>query len=126
MIGFKTARGGCAMKETFGQALREARRSRNVSQRELAREVGVDFSYISKIENDRLPPPAADTIVRICEVLEVPAEELLALKGKMPSDFEDTIGSSPAALKFVNQAQTMDLTEDEWEKLARHLRRLRG
>lgn len=113
------------MKETFGQALREARRAKNVSQRELAREVGVDFSYISKIENDRLPPPAADTIVRICEVLEAPAEELLALKGKMPSDFEDTIGSSPAALKFVNQAQTMDLTEDEWEKLAHHLRRLR-
>lgn len=114
------------MKQTFGQALREARRSKDVSQRELAKKVGVDFSYISKIENGRLPPPAADTIVKICEVLEVPVEELLALKGKMPSDFEETIGSSPAALKFVNQAQAMDLTEDEWEKLAYHLRGLRS
>ena len=114
------------MNQSFGQVLREARRSKNVSQRELAKEVGVDFSYISKIENDRLPPPAADTIVRICDVLEIPVEELLALKGKMPSDFEDAIGSSPAALKFINQAQAMDLSEDEWEKLVRQLRRLRS
>lgn len=114
------------MGQTFGQALREIRRSKDVSQRELAKRVGVDFSYISKIENDRLPPPAADTIVKICSALEVPVEELLALKGKMPSELEDAIGSSPAALKFVKRAQAMDLTEAEWERLTHQLRRLRS
>ena len=113
------------MEQTFGQVLREARRTREMSQRELADQVGVDFSYISKIENDRLPPPAADTIVRICHALEVPVEELLALKGKIPSDFEDAIGSSPTALRFVRRAQAMELTEDEWEELVHALRRLR-
>lgn len=114
------------MEQTFGQALREARRSKGVSQRELAKRVGVDFSYISKIENDRLSPPAADTIVKICHALEVPVEELLALKGKIPSDFEDAIGASPAALKFVRRAQAMELTEEEWEQLTQQLRRLRS
>ena len=47
------------MAKTFGQSLRELRSSKIVSQRELAEKVGVDFSYISKVENDRLPPPAA-------------------------------------------------------------------
>lgn len=114
------------MEQTFGQALRELRRSKDITQRNLAGKVGVDFSYISKIENDRLPPPAADTIVKICNALEVPVEELLALKGKIPSELENTIGSSPAALKFVKQAQTMDLTEAEWKQLTHQLRRLRG
>jgi transcriptional regulator with XRE-family HTH domain len=113
------------MKQTFGQALRELRRSKGLSQRNLAEKVGVDFSYISKIENDRLSPPAADTIVEICNALEVPVEELLALKGKIPSELEDTIGSSPAALKFVRHAQAMDLTEEEWKKLTHQLKRLR-
>jgi transcriptional regulator with XRE-family HTH domain len=113
------------MGQTFGQALRETRRSKGVSQRELAEKVGVDFSYISKIENSRLPPPAADTIVRICTALEVAGEELLALKGKMPSELENAIGSSPAALKFARRAQAMDLSEQEWEELTNQLRRLR-
>ncbi|MFQ5812609.1 MAG: helix-turn-helix domain-containing protein [Anaerolineae bacterium] len=113
------------MEQTFGQALRELRRSKDITQRNLAEKVGVDFSYISKIENDRLPPPAADTIVRICNALEAPPDTLLALSGKIPSELRDTIGSSPAAMQFIRNAQSMGLTETEWEKLTRQLKRLR-
>ena len=114
------------MAQTFGQALRELRRSRNATQRELASKVGVDFSYISKVENDRLPPPSADTIVRICKALSVSSGELLAMTGKMPSQVRQMIGGSPAALKFVQQAHELELTEEEWKKLADSLKRLRG
>jgi transcriptional regulator with XRE-family HTH domain len=114
------------MKQTFGQALRELRRSKGLSQRNLAEEVGVDFSYISKIENDRLSPPAADTIVKICHALEVSPDSLLALSGKIPSELRETIGSSPAAMQFVRSAQSMGLTEDEWKELTKQLKRLRS
>ena len=113
------------MKKTFGQTLRELRRSKGISQRVLAETVGVDFSYISKIENDRLPPPAADTIVKICDALEVPPDSLLALSGKIPSELRDTIGSSPAAMQFIRNAQSMGLTEEEWRELAKQLKQLR-
>ena len=113
------------MEQTFGQALRDLRRSKGVSQRKLAQKVGVDFSYISKIENDRLPPPAADTIVKICEALEAEADTLLALTGKIPSEIADTISSSRAALEFVRSAGSMGLTEEEWAELTVQLRRLR-
>ena len=113
------------MEQTFGQALRELRRSKDITQRNLAEKVGVDFSYISKIENDRLPPPAADTIVRICHALEAPPDTLLALSGKIPSKLRDTIGSSPAAMQFIRSAQSMGLTEAEWERLTKQLKRLR-
>jgi transcriptional regulator with XRE-family HTH domain len=113
------------MEQTFGQALRELRRSKDISQRDLAEKVGVDFSYISKIENDRLPPPAADTIVKICAVLKVPPDMLLTLSGKIPSELRATIGSSPAAMQFIRSAQLMGLTEEEWRELTKQLKRLR-
>jgi HTH-type transcriptional regulator, competence development regulator len=112
--------------KTFGQTLQTLRRSKNVSQRELAEKVGVDFSYISKVENDRLPPPAADTIVKICEALGVPRDELLALTGKMPSDAKEMLSSSTAAQQFIRQAQEMNLTDEEWQALTKRLKRLRN
>ena len=51
---------------TFGQSLRKARRAAGHTQRSLAAGVGVDFSYISKVENDRIPPPAGCGRSRPC------------------------------------------------------------
>ena len=113
------------MEQKFGTLLKEVRRSKQVSQRELAERVGVDFSYISKIENNRLAPPAADTIVKICEALDVPSEVLLAHSGKVSSEIKDAITASPAAVRFMNQIQEMKLTDDEWGKLSANLKKLR-
>lgn len=110
---------------SFGASLRELRRAAGISQRELASRVDVDFSYISKLENDRLPPPSADTVVRICEALGVPPERLLSLTGKIPSDVQQTVSASPAAQGFLREAQRFGLTEDEWSRLSRHLHQLR-
>lgn len=111
--------------KTFGQVLKEIRRSKDVTQRELASAVGVDFSYISKIENERMPPPAADTIVKICEVLGVPPDDLLAMTGKMPTPIKEAISEKPAAQQFLREAQNMTLTDDEWETLTQQLKKLR-
>lgn len=111
--------------KTFGQTLKEIRRGKGVTQRQLATAVGVDFSYISKVENDRMPPPAADTIVKICEALGVPADELLAMTGKMPTPIKEAISENPAAQQFLREAQTMTLTEAEWGTLTQQLKKLR-
>ena len=113
------------MTNSFGTALRERRRAAKLSQRELARRIGVDFSYISKIENGRLPPPAADTIVKICGVLDIEPEELLALTGKIPSKVQETVSSSRAAQEFLSEAQRMGLTDDDWKAMIKSLRNLR-
>jgi len=113
------------MDKTFGQKLQEMRRSAELSQRDLAEQVGVDFSYISKVENDRLPPPAADTIVKICGVLGAPADELLALTRKVPTNVMEML-TSPSARQFMRQAQEMNLTDQEWQTLVKRLKRLRS
>jgi transcriptional regulator with XRE-family HTH domain len=113
------------MEQTFGQLLRELRREKEISQRELAKKVSVDFSYISKLENDRLPPPAADTIVKICEVLNVQPDKLLSITKKMPSGIKDLVSSNPKAIEFLRNAGSMQLTEDEWDKMSKQLKHLR-
>ena len=113
-------------EQTFGQKLRELRRMANVTQRQLADQVGVDFSYISKLENDRIPPPAADTIVAICQILNIDPNELLALTGKLPSDVQETIGKSEAAQRFLREARELTLSEQEWDSMLKSLRHLRG
>ena len=113
------------MSTLFGQALRELRRSKKVTQRDLASRVGVDFSYISKVENSRLPPPSADTIVKICQALSAPVDHLLSITGKVPTPVREMVGKSTAAQQFLQQAHSLDLSEDEWGRLTQNLKRLR-
>ncbi|MFN4315294.1 MAG: helix-turn-helix domain-containing protein [Chitinophagaceae bacterium] len=113
------------MKQTFGQILKEIRRSKNISQRDLAAKAGVDFTYISKLENDRMPPPAAETIIKLAEILDTPQEILLANSGKVGNEIKEVITGSPEAVKFLNQAKQMQLTGKEWDQLLIGLKKLR-
>jgi transcriptional regulator with XRE-family HTH domain len=114
------------MTESFGAKLKRYRQQAGVSQRELASRIGTDFSYISKIENDRLPPPAADTVIKICKALDIEeTSELLALTGKLPSDVQSSVGTSESAQRFLREAQDLALDEEEWNSMIHSLRRLR-
>lgn len=113
------------MEQSFGSALRVWRRASGLSQREVAERIGLDFSYISKVENDRLPPPSADTVVKISRVLQVPVEDMLALTGKLPSRVQRAVSSSKVAQRFLLEAQEMELTDHEWEEMVQSLRDLR-
>jgi transcriptional regulator with XRE-family HTH domain len=110
----------------FGHALRELRRRTGMSQRELAERTRLDFSYISKLENSRLPAPSADSVVAISRALAVPPEDLLALTGKIPSDVQHAVSTNREAQRFLLEAQQMRLTDLEWERMAASLRQLRG
>jgi len=110
----------------FGTTLREKRRAAGISQRELADRAGVDFSYISKLENGRLPAPSAETIVRLSRILGCPPEEMLAPAKKFPSSVEHGISGEPAALRFLDDASKLNLSADEWEQLRGTLHGLRS
>lgn len=113
------------MKKTFGQILKEIRRSKSISQRELATKTGVDFTYISKLENDRLPPPSAETVIKLAEILEIPQELFLANSGRLDNELKEIITGSPEAIKFLSEAKEMQITNDEWDKLLVNLKKLR-
>jgi len=114
------------MGTEFGDVLLERRRAAGLSQRKLAELAEVDFSYISKLENGRLPAPAAETIVRFAKVLGCPPEELLAPAQKMPDEVGSRLSSEPTALRFLQEASELRLTPVEWEKMRGSLRHLRS
>ncbi|MGI8586986.1 MAG: helix-turn-helix domain-containing protein [Chloroflexia bacterium] len=113
------------MAETFGTVLRARRRAAYRSQGWLAAQVGLDVSYISKLENDRLAPPAAQTIVAFCTALAIDCDELLAATGKVPKRVQQAIGTSPAAQSFLREAAGLQLTDAEWRVLRHALQHLR-
>lgn len=112
--------------DTFGKIFRDKRRESGLSQRQLAELAGVDFSYISKIENDRLPPPAGKTIMRFAEIIGCSSEELFAAAKKIPNEVGDTLSNQPDALRFLKEALEMKLSQDEWESLSENLKGLRS
>ena len=67
--------------KTFGQYLKELRRSSSKSQRALAEYCELDYTYVSKIENDRMTPPSPESLKKMALFLEVPYSEMLAAAG---------------------------------------------
>jgi len=113
------------VSEEFGVALRGRRRAAGLTQRALAARTNLDFTYISKVENGRLPPPAADTIVALSRALDSAPEDLLALTRKIPSVVHRTVSGSTAAQQFLREAHEMALTDQEWTQMVFVLRELR-
>lgn len=119
--------------QTFGQRLRELRKDKNLSQRELAERVsarlraedrrGFDFTYLSKIENDRSPPPSIPAIVQLAHELGADPNELITLAGKPPPQMEKALMESEGARTFFRSAFSQHLTNAVWKKLAEDLER---
>jgi transcriptional regulator with XRE-family HTH domain len=112
------------MGKTFGQRLRELRLERRINQRDLAAQVGIDFTYLSKIENGRMPAPASNTIVRIGQALEADTDELLLLAHKLPHDITPVITNSPGLPAFLRSIS--DLSEDELKELSNLAQQVRA
>ena len=112
---------------TFGQHIRALRKAKNLTQRELAERVasrlreedrrGFDVTYLSKIENDKMPPPSTMAIMQLAKELDAHSDELLALAGKAPMDLGQTLKESQAARLFYRSAQELNLNEDDWKEM---------
>ncbi len=72
--------------ETFGQRIQRLRRELGLTQRYVASKLGLDFTYLSKLENGRGEPPGEDTVRKLAKILDTDEEALLALAGKVPSE----------------------------------------
>jgi HTH-type transcriptional regulator, competence development regulator len=65
------------------------------SVRQVAERLGVQPSYLSKVERDIGSPPSEETLVRLAADLGLDADVVLALAGKISSDLRDAIRRRP-------------------------------
>jgi transcriptional regulator with XRE-family HTH domain len=82
---------------SYVRARREALREqdRGYSLRKLAATVGVEPSYLSKVERELEPPPSEPRIRALAEALGEDPDVLLAMAGKVSSDLQETIRRRP-------------------------------
>jgi PAS domain S-box-containing protein len=74
---------------TFGQRLKELRKAKGLTQRDLATKTSISFAYVSKLETGVMPPPRQKIILALAKVLGLnksDTDELFGLAKKMPSD----------------------------------------
>jgi transcriptional regulator with XRE-family HTH domain len=66
------------------------------SVRQVARRMGIQPSYLSKVERGEVSPPSEETTRKLANELGVDSDVLLAMAGKVSSDLQDVIRKRPA------------------------------
>lgn len=109
---------------TFGGQIRQLRKSHRLTLRELAAQVGIDFTYLSKIENDQGSPPAEGTIRRLAEVLGADEDELTLLADKLPEEFTQDLLNRPEqqVAELYRSMAGKRYTHEEWREIVQLLR----
>ena len=112
--------------ETLGQYIREQREKlrradSSFSIRKLATRIGVEPSYLSKIERGQIPPPSEIKIRLLAHELREDPDVMLALAGKVSSDLQATIRKRPRLFAELIR-ELKDLPDNAVLRLVREVR----
>ena len=93
------------MGESFGQFLRRLRKSKKLTQRDLAERIDVNFTYLSKVENDTegFSSLSEEKLKRLADVLGADPDETLARAGKIPTDVRRILVDDFSLLKDIRE-----------------------
>ena len=58
-------------KRSIGKTIKISRIEKDISQRDLAKAIGISSPYLSQIEKDRVPPPSDKVLKKIADVLNI-------------------------------------------------------
>lgn len=115
------------MKDTsFGNYVREKREKlkkvdSSFSLRQVATRIGVEPSYLSKVERGDQPPPSEKKIIALAGELNESPDVLLAMAGKVSTDLQAIIKQRPELFsELIKELQ--DLPDHAVLKIAREVR----
>lgn len=102
----------------FGECIRQLRLEKRLSQRDLAVKVGIDFTYLSKIENGRVAPPSDQVIRKLGKELGADPEALLALAAKVSQeDLRKTVARDPRLGVLFRRLQSGGLSDSQIRRI---------
>ena len=84
------------MVNTIQDIIKQLRKSRNLTQEQLAREAGIAYSTVAKIERGAIKDPSFSTIVAMADALDTTLDELLIALNTASKPFNAT-----SEIKFV-------------------------
>lgn len=98
---------------SFGEFIRQRREEKRSSDpgfslRRVAASIGVEPSYLSKIERGEQPPPSEETILALAGELDEDPDMLLALAGKVSKELQAIIRKRPKLFaELIRQLKNM-------------------
>jgi transcriptional regulator with XRE-family HTH domain len=101
----------------FASYLRELRKARGLSLKQVEERAGVSNAYLSQLERGLRKPPHPDILRRLAKAYEVPVEDLLVSAGYLENGAEKSI-----TREKIEQAFTHVISDPHF----RHGTRLKG
>ena len=110
----------------FGAFIRDRREQlrredTRFSVRQLARRLGVEPSYLSKVERGETAPPSEAKILLLAKELNEDPDVLLAMAGKVSSDLQEVIRKRPELFGQLIR-ELKDMPEHAVLRLVREVR----
>jgi transcriptional regulator with XRE-family HTH domain len=110
----------------FGDYIRDRRERRreedpSYSLRQLAARIGVEPSYLSKVERGAEAPPSEEKIRRLAQELGEDPDVLLALAGKVSADLMKAIRKRPQLFARLIR-ELAELPDDSVLRIVREVR----
>ena len=112
---------------SLGDYMREKRKERDWSQRDLAAASGISNAEISRLEAGKRKEPSIVVLEKIAKALNTPMSEVMEHAGLIEAGkafvekYADTPISSISAATVKSPAITDDLTEEELEEVKRYI-----
>lgn len=107
-------------EETFGQRIKRRRRELGLTQREVAAKLKIDFTYLSKLENNPSDLAGDETVRGLAEILQDDEEELFALAGKVPHELRNRAQRDVAFARLVRRLP--DMSDKDVKEVSRRLK----
>jgi transcriptional regulator with XRE-family HTH domain len=94
---------------SFGKHIRRVREARKAgdktySLRQVARRIGIEPAYLSKVEREEVRPPSEEKIRLLAGVLGEDQDVLLGMAGKISSDLQSIIRRRPRVFAALLRA----------------------
>lgn len=87
----------------FGEILRQLRSERSIGIKRLAPELGISYTYLSKLENNEIRP-SEELVGRIAAYFGYNEDSLLLSAGKVPPDVVAILRENPEeAIAFLKE-----------------------
>lgn len=91
------------MPDEFGDILRELRGDVGIGIKRLAPELGVSYTYLSKLESNRIRP-SEELVERVAEYFNYDRNRLLLAAEKIPPEILEILRENPdEAIEFLRE-----------------------
>lgn len=104
----------------FAKLIQSKRKEKEYTLERLANELSVDRSYISKLENDRVPAPSINFLKRMSKGLSVDFELLSLLAGRITDSIVKKLDIKKVEL--FRAMKDKDFSERDYKKLLKQIK----